>query len=207
MYLSDIDIKEAVSQGHIIIEPFDESRLQPASYDLLLGNKFMIYDQQSVMAIDPANKVFPRTRELIIPDESFFVLHPGVSILGTSVDYFGSNKYLVQLSGKSSLARVGLIVHNTAGLINPGHFLNITFELCNLNTIPIILRPKMRIGQITFSELSNSPIKDYKTTGRYQGRDWQHFVEPKEEEIKTYKKDLDANRQIVGKEKAKAKKK
>lgn len=207
MYLSDIDIKEAVAQGHITIEPFDETRLQPASYDLLLGNKFMIYDQQSVMAIDPANKIFPRTRELIIPDESFFVLHPGVSILGTSVDYFGSNKYLVQLSGKSSLARVGLIVHNTAGLINPGHFLNITFELCNLNTIPIILRPKMRIGQITFSELSNSPIKDYKTTGRYQGRDWQHFVDPKEDEVRIYKKDLEAHRQGASKERVKAKKK
>lgn len=197
MYLSDKDIKKAVEAGHIVIEPFDEARLQPASYDLLLGNKFMVYDQQSVMAIDPANKIYPRTRELIIPDDQHFVLHPGISILGTSVDYFGSSKYLVQLSGKSSLARVGLIVHNTAGLINPGHFLNITFELCNLNTIPIILRPKMRIGQIIFSELSGQPNKDYKTTGRYQGRDWQHFVDPKEEEIKIFHRDRELHKTPV----------
>lgn len=201
MYLSDSDIKKAVKAGHIVIEPFEEARLQPASYDLLLGNKFLMYDHQSLMAIDPANKIFPKTRELIIPDDGTFVLHPGVSILGTSVDYFGSEKYLVQLSGKSSLARIGLIVHNTAGLINPGHFLNITFELCNLNTIPIILRPKMRIGQITFSELSNSPIKDYKTTGRYAGRDWQHFVDPKEEEAKNLKL------KVASKMKVKAKRK
>ncbi len=199
MYLSDVDIKKAVKDGHIVIEPFEEERLQPASYDLLLGNKFLMYDQQSLMAIDPANKIFPRTREIIIPNKSFFVLHPGVSILGTSVDYFGSNKFLIQLSGKSSLARIGLIVHNTAGLINPGHFLNITFELCNLNTIPIILRPKMRIGQITFSELSNLPLKDYKTTGRYQGRDWQHFVDSKEEEIKVFQKEVKMHRQPVEK--------
>lgn len=206
MYLSDKDIKRALEEGHIVIEPFDETRLQPASYDLLLGNKFMIYDQQSVMAIDPANKIYPRTREIIIPDGEHFVLHPGISILGTSVDYFGSNKYLVQLSGKSSLARVGLIVHNTAGLINPGHFLNITFELSNLNTIPIILRPKMRIGQIIFSELSGAPNKDYKTTGRYQGRDWQHFVEPKEEEMKTFKRDRETAKNMKSKVVTRAKK-
>jgi dCTP deaminase len=104
------------------------------------------------------------------------------------MDYFGSDKYLVHLSGKSSLARLGLIIHNTAGIINPGHFLNITFELCNLNRLPIILRPGMRIGQILFSELSSAPEKDYKSTGRYHGRDWQHFVDPKEEEAKKGKK-------------------
>lgn len=185
MYLSDKDIKKAIKNGDIIIRDFEESRLQPASYDILLGNKFIINNTESITAIDPVNKIFPQTKEVIIPDGGQFVLHPGISILGTSVDYFGSDTYLVHLSGKSSLARIGLIIHNTAGIINPGHFLNITFELCNLNHIPIILRPNMRIGQILFSELSSPPIKDYKTTGRYHGRDWQHFVDPKEDEIKT----------------------
>jgi dCTP deaminase len=136
------------------------------------------------MAIDPVKKIFPETKEVIVPDTGLFVLHPGISILGTSVDYFGSDKFLIHLSGKSSLARLGLIIHNTAGIINPGHFLNITFELCNLNRLPIVLRPQMRIGQILFSQLSSRPAKDYKNTGRYHGRDWQHFVDPKEEEIK-----------------------
>lgn len=184
MYLSDRDIKKAVEKGDIVIQGFDEFRLQPASYDILLGNKFLVANSESTMAIDPVKKIFPETKELIIPDSGLFVLHPGISILGTSVDYFGSDKYLIHLSGKSSLARLGLIIHNTAGIINPGHFLNITFELCNLNHMPIILRPQMRIGQILFSELSSAPLKDYKSTGRYHNRDWQHFVDPKEEETK-----------------------
>lgn len=184
MFLADKDIRKAVEKGDIIIQGFDEERLQPASYDILLGNKFLISNTESTMAIDPVKKIFPETKELIIPDSGLFVLHPGISILGCSVDYFGSEKYLIHLSGKSSLARLGLIIHNTAGIINPGHFLNITFELANLNHIPIILRPGMRIGQILFSELSSKPSKDYKSTGRYHNRDWQHFVDPKEEEAK-----------------------
>ena len=184
MYLSDKDIKKAVSEGSIIINDFDETRLQPASYDILLGNKFIVSNTQATMAIDPVNKIFPETKEIVIDQSGMFVLHPGVSILGTSVDYFGSDDYLIHLSGKSSLARLGLIIHNTAGIINPGHFLNITFELCNLNQVPIILRPNMRIGQILFSQLTSKPKKDYKTTGRYHGRDWHHFAEPKEEEAK-----------------------
>ncbi len=188
MYLSDRDIKIALQNGEIIINDFDEQRLQPASYDILLGNKFIINHTDSIAAIDPVNKIYPQTREVIVPADGSFVLHPGISILGTSVDYFGSDTFLVHLSGKSSLARIGLIIHNTAGIINPGHFLNITFELCNLNHIPIILRPNMRIGQILFSQLSSPPKKDYKTTGRYHGRDWQHFVQPKEEEIKARRK-------------------
>lgn len=187
MYLSDVDIKRALKAGEIVLHDFDESRLQPASYDILLGNKFIVANTEGFSAIDPVNKIFPETREINLENDGMFVLHPGISILGTSVDYFGSDKYLIHLSGKSSLARIGLIIHNTAGLINPGHFLNITFELCNLNHIPIILRPNMRIGQILFSELSSRPEKDYKTTGRYHGRDWQHFVDPKEEERKTKK--------------------
>ena len=182
MFLSDVDIKKAVKNDDIVIRDFDESRLQQASYDILLGDKFLVNNTESTLAIDPVKKIFPITKEIIVKKDGFFVLHPGISILGTSVDYFGSDKYLIHLNGKSSLARLGLIVHNTAGIINPGHFLNITFELCNLNHIPIVLRPNMRIAQILFSELSSPPAKDYKSTGRYHGRDWNHFVDPKKEE-------------------------
>lgn len=199
MYLSDGDIIKAIKKGEIIIRDFDNGRLQPASYDILLGNKFIVSNAESTMAIDPVNKVFPQTKEITLPDNGMFVLHPGISILGTSLDYFGSDKYLIHLSGKSSLARLGLIIHNTAGIINPGHHLNITFELCNLNSLPIILRPNMRIGQILFSELSSAPIKDYKSTGRYHGRDWQHFVDPKEDSVKS--------KSVVSKKKTQARKK
>jgi dCTP deaminase len=82
----------------------------------------------------------------------------------------------VQLGGKSSLARIGLLVHNTAGLINPGHFLHITLELCNLNNVPIILRPGMEIGQVTFSMMSSPPEQNYKEIGRYSDNNWNNFT-------------------------------
>ncbi len=176
MFLADKDIRKAVKNGDIVIKDFDENRLQPASYDILLGNTFWVVSGHESLAIDPVMKVFPKMIEKKLDDGQEYYLHPGVTVLGTSKDYFGSNKYLVQLSGKSSLARIGLVVHNTAGIINPGHFLNITFELCNFNKLPIILRPGMRIGQILFSSLSSTPEYQYQQIGRYHGKDWDHFA-------------------------------
>ena len=181
MFLSNTDIKVAVENGDIIISPFDEKRLQPASYDILLGNKFIITESHATDAIDPVKKKFAKTREVVLKRGETFVLHLGVSILGISVDYFGSKKYLVQLHGKSSLARIGLLVHNTAGLINPGHFLCVTFELCNLNKVPIVLTPNMPIGQITFSQMSSFPSEYYKfIASKYIDGKWKSHIPPKE---------------------------
>ena len=179
MFLAYQDIKKAVELGDIVIKDFDVKRLQPASYDILLGNKFIVNDPHSIGYIDPVNKVFPKTQQIELADDDMFVLHPGVSVLGTSWDYFGSDKYLVQLSGKSSLARIGLLIHNTAGLINPGHYLNITLELCNLNNVPIVLRPKMAIGQLLFSTMTQVPNINYRETGRYNNNDWNSYIPPK----------------------------
>ncbi len=179
MFLSDLDILTAVQHGEITLDPFDEKRLQPASYDILLGNKFVVNDEHLTHVIDPARKLYAKTREVVVEDGGEFVLHPGVSVLGISKEFFGSDHYLVQVGGKSSLARVGLMIHNTAGLINPGHFLHITFELCNLNNVPIILRPGMEIAQLTFSKLSSAPRARYENLERgkdnwgsnFKGRD------------------------------------
>lgn len=179
MFLSDLDILAAVKNGEITLEPFDEKRLQPASYDILLGNKFVVNDEYLTHVIDPARKLYAKTREVEVEDGGEFILHPGVSVLGISKEFFGSDHYLVQVGGKSSLARVGLMIHNTAGLINPGHFLHITFELCNLNNVPIILRPGMEIAQLTFSKLSSQPRARYENVARgkdnwgsnFKGRD------------------------------------
>ncbi len=183
MFLSDRDIKKAVLAEEIILKPFNEKYLQPASYDVCLGNKFMLTTTHSTTMIDPVKKIFANMHEVIVSDGEEFVLHPGVSILGTSKEFFGSKKYLIQLHGKSSLARIGLLVHNTAGLINPGHFLSITFELCNLNRVPIILRPGMQIGQLTFSELSGRVDADYTQTGRYHNNDWNTYIAPKDSDV------------------------
>ena len=179
MFLSDEDIKKEVAAGVITIKDFDEKRVQPASYDILLGNKFILTEAHQTHYIDPVKKIFPKTREIEIADGEEFILHPEVSILGVSLDYFGSKDYLIQLSGKSSLARIGLLVHNTAGIINPGHYLNITLELCNLNNVPIVLRPKMEIAQLLFSKLASPVTHDYKETGRYNGDNWNNFTPKK----------------------------
>ena len=188
MYLSDRDIRQAVTTWTIILSDFDETRINPASYDILLGNRFMTVREHSISCIDPARKILPEYDEIDIPDGEAFILHPGTTVLGVSHDFFGSDKYLIQLSGKSSLARIGLIVHNTAGLINPGHHLNIVFELCNLNSVPIVLRPKMPIAQLIFAQMLSAPIHDYKKTGRYDGNNWAGYVEkekfPAEESYK-----------------------
>lgn len=179
MFLSDTDIKKALKSGDIVLEPFEPKRLQPASYDIQLGNRFVVTEPHTTKFIDPVKHIFPETREVTINDGDAFVLHPGVSILGYSRDYFGSRRYMVEVNGKSSLARIGLLVHNSASLVNPGHFLNIAFELCNLNSVPILLRPGMEIAQLTFSELSSEHTKDYNRTGRYAKDNMQGFVAKK----------------------------
>lgn len=187
MFLSDIDIKKEVKRKAITLEPFDEARLQPASYDIILGNNFIVNDSHTSTFIDPANKIFPKTHDVRVADGEAFVLHPGVSILGYSKDHFGSDHYLIEVNGKSSLARIGLLVHNSAALINPGHFLQVALELCNLNNVPIILRPGMAIAQLTFSPLSSPPKQNYKETGRYSKNNFAGFIPPKIIEKKPHK--------------------
>ncbi len=177
MMLSDVDIKKAVKAGEITLKPFDESRLQPASYDILLGNTFFVTDAHSSSFIDPVKKIYPKMIEITLKDNDVFVLHPGISILGYSRDFFGSDSYLIEVNGKSSLARIGLLVHNSAALVNPGHFLNIALELCNLNNVPIILHPGMAIAQLTFSPLSSPPRQNYKEVGRYSKDNIKGYVE------------------------------
>jgi dCTP deaminase len=178
MFLSDVDIEKGVAAGDIVIEQFDRKRLQPASYDIRLGTKFIFNNNYLSGFIDPVKKIYSESTEVVIEKGKTFILHPGVSVLATSEDFFGSDKYLIQLSGKSSLARIGLIVHNTAGLINPGHFLNITLELYNLNSVPIILRPGMDIAQLLFAQLSSPPKHSYPEQGRYNKDNWKGYVPP-----------------------------
>jgi dCTP deaminase len=98
MYLSDKDIKSSLESGDITITDFDQKRLQPASYDIRLGSKFLIVKDYSVNAIDPVNKILPSYEEITVTPEDGFILRPGVTVLGTSIEKFGSEKYLIQLS-------------------------------------------------------------------------------------------------------------
>jgi dCTP deaminase len=179
MFLSDKDIKAGVESKAIVLDPFTEKQLQPASYDIRLGNTFIVNEAHTVTVIDIERGILPKTRTIEVKDGEEFVLHPGVSILGYSKEKFGSDEYLIEVNGKSSLARIGLIVHNSASIVNPGHYLNIALELCNLNNVPIILRPNMLIAQLTFSPLSSHTKRSYKTVGRYHLNNITGYVPPK----------------------------
>lgn len=179
MFLSDIDIKKAVASGAVTIEPFNEDQLQLASYDVTLGNEFEIVDRHQLEASDPIKKIFPKTRKIIIEDGNTFVLHPGENVLGKQKEFIGVDlEHLILLSGKSSLARIGLVVHNTAMLFNPGHKFYPTFELVNSSNIPIVLRPGMQIAQLIFGKLTSPASKSYEDVGRYDSNNSDHFVEP-----------------------------
>lgn len=176
MFLSDVDIKKGVESGAIIIEPFDEAKLQSSSYDVTLGNEFEIVDRHKLEASDPVMGIFPATRKIIIEDGDSFVLHPGENVLGKQKEFIGVDlEHLILLSGKSSLARIGLIVHNTAMLFNPGHKFYPTFELVNSSNVPIILRPGMEIAQLIFGKLSCEAMKSYEDFGRFDKENSNHF--------------------------------
>jgi dCTP deaminase len=180
MFLSDVDIKAGVLSGAITIEPFDERKLQSASYDVTLGNEFEIVDRHQIEASDPARKIFPKTRKIVIADGEEFVLHPGENVLGKQKEFIGVDlEHLILLSGKSSLARIGLVVHNTAMLFNPGHKFYPTFELVNSSNIPIILRPGMEVAQLIFAKLSSPAAKSYEDIGRYDSDNSDHFSDKK----------------------------
>lgn len=179
MYLSDKDIHDAVRAGDITLTPYNPKQLQPATYDIRLGNTFIINDAHSTKAIDPVKGIFPKTHTVEVKDGDEFVLHPGVSILGYSKEKFGSDVYLIEVNGKSSLARIGLIVHNSASIVNPGHYLNIALELCNLNNVPIVLRPGMQIAQLSFAQLSSHTKRSYEQTGRYHQNNIVGYMPPK----------------------------
>lgn len=177
MFLSDIDIKKGIKDGSIVIRPFNAKCLQPVSYDVTLGNEFEVTNRYAISVIDPVNKIYPQTRKVKIKDGEAFILHPGESVLGKQREFIGvDHEHLMLLSGKSSLARAGLVVHNTAMLFNPCHYFYPTFELVNMNNVPIVLRPGMEIAQLLFAKLSSPTSRTYKQTGRYTSKNSNHFT-------------------------------
>jgi dCTP deaminase len=152
-----------------MIEPFSRDQLEPASYDVKLGNDFMVFERDATPCID-LEKPKDLTKKVHIPDGEYFLLHPGEFILAVTDEYFRMPKNLVgRVEGKSSIGRLGLMVHVTAGYIDPGFSGNITLEMTCLHPLPIKLRPGSKIGQISFHQMVGPPDTPYQ--GRYQGAD------------------------------------
>lgn len=159
MLLSDIDIEGYINSRDITITPYDRSLLQPSSIDVRLGRQFRTFNSNRYTHIDPAQQQDDLTTLVELDLRECFILHPGEFALATTMETIALSDLLAaRLEGKSSLGRLGLMTHSTAGFIDPGFTGQITLELSNVSNLPIKLYPGMRIGQVCFFELRN-PVR------------------------------------------------
>ena len=174
MLLSDRDIRAELDSGRVGLDPLDPAMVQPASVDVRLDRFFRLFDNHRYAHIDPRQKQDELTRLVEVdPDESF-ILHPGEFVLGSTYEQVTlPDDLAARLEGKSSLGRLGLLTHSTAGFIDPGFSGHVTLELSNVATLPITLWPGMKIGQLCFFRLSSAAQSPYGTganQNRYQGQ-------------------------------------
>lgn len=160
--LSDRSLKDELAAGRIVIEPFDPADLQPASIDVHLGDGFRVFRNSRYPFIDPSVEQ-PELTELITATIAEpFVLHPGEFVLATTLERVTlPHNILGRLEGKSTLGRIGLLIHSTAGYVDPGWVGHLTLELSNVANLPILLTPGMKIGQIAFEQMTTPVDRPY----------------------------------------------
>jgi dCTP deaminase len=172
--LSDRDIRASLESGDIVIKPYDPKDLQPSSVDLHLDRRFRVFRNNRYAYIDVRNPQPDLTELLTIENDEPFVLHPGEFVLGQTLEWTElPNDLVARLEGKSSLGRLGLLIHSTAGYVDPGWKGNLTLELSNVANLPIALYFGMKIGQISFFKMSSPVDRPYgsKELGsKYQGQ-------------------------------------
>src|SRR6266700_5088174 len=190
MLLSDRDIRAAVAAGRLVVEPWDAGLVQPSSVDVPLDPYFRVFNNSQYTHIDPAVRQDDLTALVEPKDDEPFVLHPGEFVLGSTLEVVTLPDDLAgRLEGKSSLGRLGLLTHSTAGFIDPGFDGHVTLELSNVANLPITIYHGMKIGQISFVQLSEPAEKPYgsgELGSKYQGqrgptpsRYWQNFQREK----------------------------
>jgi len=174
MLLSDRDILTWVDNGEILLDPWDPSMVQPSSVDVRLDRLFRVFENHKYPVIDPAADQSELTRMVEPVGDDPFILHPGEFVLGATYEQVSlGSSIAARLEGKSSLGRLGLLTHSTAGFIDPGFTGHVTLELSNVATLPIKLYPGMKIGQLCFFQLSSPaehPYGDSANLSRYQGQ-------------------------------------
>ena len=172
--LSDRDIRAAIEGGSVKIRPYDPVDLQPSSVDLHLDHAFRVFRNNRYPYIDVRQPQPDLTELLRIADDEPFILHPGEFVLGQTLEWVELPDDLVaRLEGRSSLGRLGLLIHSTAGYVDPGWKGNLTLELSNVANLPIALYATMRIGQISFFRMSSPVERPYgspELRSRYQGQ-------------------------------------
>lgn len=172
--LCDKDIRAEIDLGMVIIEPYDELMVQPASIDIRLDRQFRVFENHRHACIDPSKDQYELTRLVTTAGDDPFVLHPGEFALASTRERITLPSHLAaRLEGKSSLGRLGLVTHSTAGFIDPGFCGHVTLELSNMANLPILLWPGMKIGQLCFVRLSSPaefPYGSERYGSRYQGQ-------------------------------------
>jgi len=172
--LSDRSIREELAAGRIEIDPLDETSIQPSSVDLRLDHFFRVFLNHTTPVIDVKQDLGELTREIEIDEGDAFILHPGEFVLGSTLERVGLPDDLVaRIEGKSSLGRLGLLIHSTAGFIDAGFDGHVTLELANVASLPITIYPGMKIGQISFMQMTTTADRPYgkgATGSKYQGQ-------------------------------------
>ena len=174
MILSDRDLRAEISDGRIIIEPFDEACVQPSSIDVKVSNLFRVFRNHTAGVIDVKKDMTDLAELVEVPLDGVFMLHPGEFVLGSTLERVGVPHDLVaRVEGKSSLGRLGLLIHSTAGFIDAGFDGHVTLELANVANLPITLYPGMKIGQVSFMKMTSPAEKPYGSGAqgsKYQGQ-------------------------------------
>ena len=174
MLLSDRDIKAQIEAGRIGLDPLEMGLLQPSSMDVRLDKFFRLFDNHKYPFIDPKEQQDELTRLVEVEPNEAFILHQGEFVLGSTFEFVSlPDDIAARLEGKSSLGRLGLLTHSTAGFVDPGFQGHVTLELSNVATLPIKLWPGMKIGQLCFFQLSSASENQYgsqKYGSRYQGQ-------------------------------------
>ena len=174
MLLSDRDIRAEIAANRVGVEPFDEAMIQPSSVDVRLDKFFRVFENHKYSVIDPSTAQAELTREVIAEGDEPFILHPGEFVLASTYEVITLPDDIAgRLEGKSSLGRLGLLTHSTAGFIDPGFSGHITLELSNVANLPVKLFPGMKIGQLCLIKLSSPaehPYGSEKYGSRYQGQ-------------------------------------
>ncbi len=174
MLLSDRDIRDEIEGGRVVLDPYEPEMVQPSSIDVRIDRYFRLFDNHKYAVIDPSQPQPDLTRLVEVDPDEPFVLHPGEFVLASTYEVVTlPDDVAARLEGKSSLGRLGLLTHSTAGFIDPGFSGHVTLELSNVATLPITLWPGMKIGQLCFFRLSSAAEHPYGTTGygsRYQGQ-------------------------------------
>ena len=174
MLLSDRDIRTQIEAGRIGLDPLNMELIQPSSMDVRLDRFFRLFDNHKYPFIDPREQQDDLTRFVEVEKDEAFILHPGEFVLGSTFEFVTlPNDIAARLEGKSSLGRLGLLTHSTAGFVDPGFQGHVTLELSNTATLPIKLWPGMKIGQLCFFQLSSeseNPYGSSKYGYRYQGQ-------------------------------------